>query len=717
VTDPRPYADTARVYREAGWRGVLPLPPKAKFFPPVGFTGRRDVDPDDVQIDRWVHERPQGNIALRLPDNVLGIDVDDYDGKAGARTLAEREAEWGLLPATWKVGSRNGLSGIRMFIVPTGMAWPGQVGDGIETIHRGHRYAVVQPSVHPNGGIYRWTAPDGTVDGFTIPRLADLAELPDEWVMGLSGGRFAKPAAERADADPEEVRAALNEWATPGEACRQVAARVGEATAILHGSGSRHDGIRDAMLPLLRLGQTGHSGVAWALEHVKQGFVEAISNRANPTEAAAEFYRMQVGGVLIILADLRPTETCSGPTCEHDPLAGLVFDMQGRIVADNPVPASTTLPATPEVTTDQVAAVEAEIAKETMRAYVREEARERVKKARAAKGIVIPPSVGNGRDYLNLPDEQVEWVVHDLLPSGGNATLTAQFKTGKTTLMGELVRSLCDGEPFLGKFKVRAEGRVALFNYELSRDQQKRWLQSVDIVNPERFSVWDLRGYRMPLTNPAVEDMVVAWLVEHEIETWIIDPFARAFVGSGDENDNGDVSTFLDTIDVIKRKSGVASVVMPVHTGRTEAEEGAEHARGASRLDDWPDVRWLLTRGKGQQNDVRYFRATGRDVEVEEESLTFEESTRRLTMGGWDRSTDRLRAIEGQIVAAVTEAPGMSQRGILDTVEGRQSDIKKAIKRAVDGRRLIQSEREGRGGGYSYYPFESRYFTQPGEGS
>ncbi len=71
---------------------------------------------------------------------------------------------------------------------------------------------------------------------------------------------------------------------------------------------------------------------------------------------------------------------------------------------------------------------------------------------------------------------------------------------------------------------------------------------------------------------------------------------------------------------------------MPTHTGRAAMDVGSERARGATRLDDWADVRWLLTRGTGEDIDNRYFRATGRDVETDEGVLEYNPLTRGLAL-------------------------------------------------------------------------------------
>ena len=75
----RPYGDAAVGYWEADWMGVLPLRAGAKSPPPSGYTGQDGGWPSRVDVQRWAEERPRANIGLRLPDDVIGLDVDDYD--------------------------------------------------------------------------------------------------------------------------------------------------------------------------------------------------------------------------------------------------------------------------------------------------------------------------------------------------------------------------------------------------------------------------------------------------------------------------------------------------------------------------------------------------------------------------------------------------------------------------------------------------------------
>lgn len=187
-----PYAAAADIYWRAGWRGILPLPANKKHDPPKGYTGASGADPYYPEVWEWINgPAGAGNIALRMPSNVIGIDVDDYGDKRGGDTLALAEAAHGALPSTWRSTSRDdGVSGIRLYRIPEGLAWPCEVGASIELIQTRHRYCVVWPSIHPEGRTYRWISPDGLVST-AVPDPDDLPLLPDSWVQAYTGGEFA----------------------------------------------------------------------------------------------------------------------------------------------------------------------------------------------------------------------------------------------------------------------------------------------------------------------------------------------------------------------------------------------------------------------------------------------------------------------------------------------------------------------------------------------
>lgn len=158
-----------------GWPCILPVPVTEKYPPPVGFTGSDGRDTDPLQLVTFATERPFHSIALRMPQTVIGIDVDAYE-KAGKRkqgdlTLAHYVQVWGPLPPTWISTARaDGVSGIRFYRVPA-QRYVTKLDTGttsdVEIIQRHHRYAVVWPSPNPQAPlidgpsgptapVYRW---------------------------------------------------------------------------------------------------------------------------------------------------------------------------------------------------------------------------------------------------------------------------------------------------------------------------------------------------------------------------------------------------------------------------------------------------------------------------------------------------------------------------------------------------------------------------------
>ena len=288
----------------------------------------------------------------------------------------------------------------------------------------------------------------------------------------------------------------------------------------------------------------------------------------------------------------------------------------------------------------------------------------------AASNYHTPIYVRSLTDELKLPIEEVKWTIKDVFPTGANVTLTAQYKAGKTTLINSLAKSLADGEKFLNYFdQPDHKGRIVIFNYEVSENQYRRWMNDVAIESSDKITLVHLRGKRLPLTVARVEDLVVGILKDNAAQTWILDPFARAFTGCGDENSNSDVGVFLDTLDVIKERAGVSNLVLPIHTGRAQ-ENGIDRARGATRLDDWADVRWLLKKTQ----DGRFFSADGRDVLQEEQMLTFDETTRSLTLGGVDSRMAKKRGLEDMWIDVVNANPGLSTSQLSDILGKRYDD-------------------------------------------
>ena len=210
-------------------------------------------------------------------------------------------------------------------------------------------------------------------------------------------------------------------------------------------------------------------------------------------------------------------------------------------------------------------------------------------------GTIEIPEFTNLAAFLDEPDNPTPFRITGVLPSGGRVILTAEKKAGKTTTTMNLIRSLADGDPFLGAYPTeRVSGSVTLIDTEMSRDQLRGWLRKQGIRNVDHVEVLTLRGRTgtFRITNPEVRAMWAEELRARNTEVLIIDPLGPIFAANDiDENSNTDVGKILDTLDALTVEAGASELILTHHAGHN-----AERARGASRLRGWPDAEWLLER-------------------------------------------------------------------------------------------------------------------------
>lgn len=293
------YGKWASEYRKSGWKGTLPLPPRMKKDPPAGYTGVTGAWPTADQVKSWARgKHKDGNVAIRMPEDVIGIDVDHgYNGKTGMDTLNELIEKWGPLPPTFKSGSRE-EGGIMFFKVPKEHNLPGGAGKDIDIIQHVHRYAVVYPSIHPDTqNRYFWRDADGEIIDY-VPQVDQLPALPDAWFEGLQREGFARSAeAKLTSSEISEWLGALN---GTQENCERVTEQLEAGLKDLSGQvGSRHDATLKHVWALLGLGATGHGNVRDALDVLKEAYIETVGpdRTGGPREAEDDFMDMVHRGV------------------------------------------------------------------------------------------------------------------------------------------------------------------------------------------------------------------------------------------------------------------------------------------------------------------------------------------------------------------------------------------------------------------------------------
>ncbi|WP_291313714.1 bifunctional DNA primase/polymerase [Corynebacterium sp. UBA2622] len=277
-------------YFECGW-APFPLP-AGKKFPPAGeVTGRNRKDNDFLK-ELWKNPVDNANVGLRIPDGVIGLDIDNYANKSGAKTRESLEIEYGALPPTFYNTRHGARSKSRhlFFQVPKGVEFK-QLGGGIDILQPHHRYAVAAPSTF-NGDAYKWYDTQDE-EMSTPPKVADLPALPDRWVDFLTKGpaRGATPKAEVPD-----YKSAIK-W---------LEGRVlpGEAGEVEIDSAKRHDSMHAAVFSTVNNAvNLGQPGAANTLEVIRKQFVAALTKTGDEIREK-EFYASVVDAVSKIKGEI-----------------------------------------------------------------------------------------------------------------------------------------------------------------------------------------------------------------------------------------------------------------------------------------------------------------------------------------------------------------------------------------------------------------------------
>lgn len=559
-----PYGDMANTYARAGWAGVVPLAGKAPAVP--GLTGYSGVDPDDALRGQFIQFYTANNIGLRMPVGVVGVDIDHYEGKTGADTLLELTRKAGsVLPATWSSTSRGpGQSRILFFRAhaPSGRKWRNQ--KHIEVIHRGHRHAVVWPSVHPNTGrLYQWYLPTGEpAHPGQFPRFTDLAEMPQEWMVALS--------------EPDDPRLAddVQNWlrqARDGEPCTIVSDRLGAALEALGKGAPKHETVRDTQLSLVSLAAAGHRGVYDSLRRLQSALLDLDSR----PEREAAWSRALTGAVSMVMAEHdAPGQKC---TCETSTIFSEMIDhlaaeqerqrqrfsmfMDPPAVLDD----ESLAPAPPRVTPegDPVGGP-------------------------MAKFFLTPAQMRELKPPAPLIDK--------LLYRGTLAWMVGQPGTFKSFVVLDMMAHLAEGRDWLGH-RVPAPVGVAYLVLEGSGGVSKRikaWEKHHGRPMSQEIRFWP---YPYNLADDAAINALKTYLAETKPGVLVIDTQAQAAFAF-DENDNSSMSQMIENIkSLVQVTASYGDDPQSAVTGLVVHHEAkAGGSRGASAIHGAQDTQLALVR-------------------------------------------------------------------------------------------------------------------------
>ena len=277
-------------------------------------------------------------------------------------------------------------------------------------------------------------------------------------------------------------------------------------------------------------------------------------------------------------------------------------------------------------------------------------------------------------ELLSRPDEEFDWVVDGMLPSGGLSLLVAKPKVGKSTMARNLALCVSRGESFLGRCCTK--GPVIYLALEEKQSEVKRHfaLMGAD----EHDSVFSCFG--------SIDGDPLALLLEllekFKPSLVIIDPLFL-FVRVRDGNDYAEVTRVLEPLRTLARKCG-AHFLLVHHMGKGAGEDG-DGVLGSTAL--FGAVDCLIEYRK---------RSTGRTVKniprygelLEETVIELDDSTGRIS-GGSTVEVERRRHIAKAVRDELANG-GLPESTLKDRVEGNNNLIQSVLREMVSGDEIIR---------------------------
>jgi len=545
----------------------------------------------------------------------------------------------------------------------------GSLGSGWGEIRGKNGVIVVAPTVHAEGGLYQWLA------------TGDVPELPPSLSEQLPDALAAVDAA-----DDYQVTTFLTQHT--GRSRTELLDIHVQAYRNKCASGeSRHDSMNGHLAGAMKEAKAGFYGAQIAADTLQSVFLEEVAKtphgkqKSSRTGAAA---RNEWRGLLawaVAQASASDSLETQARVAEKVPdLTELVVsvDADTRVSADDAT----------EAALDAAAAFAREVDREAFKLRVRDAAQRKVKAARS--GETFKPTFIGLDEFSAIEFNEQPWRIDQLMRTGSRIVVAAQYKAGKSTLVGNTVRSLADAVPFLDKFDTEP-ARVALIDNELHQPTLQQWLDDQAILNQAAVRLMPLRGRTgsFDILDPAIRTEWAEALADQTVDVVVFDCLRPVLDALGLSEDK-DAGRFLVAFDALLTEADVSEGIVVHHMGHS-----GERSRGDSRILDWPDATWKLVRQEPDDpGSARYFSAFGRDVDQPEGRLEFDPLTRRLSLiGGSRKESAGEEVIEPLLELLDDNTDGLSGRKVEEALMPAgytKAAIRSALKAARERELTVQ---------------------------
>lgn len=285
-------------------------------------------------------------------------------------------------------------------------------------------------------------------------------------------------------------------------------------------------------------------------------------------------------------------------------------------------------------------------------------------------------------DFLDEPDDQVDWVVEDRIPAGSVVLFVAPPKAGKSTAARELACAVSRGESWLG-WKT-TPGAVWLFVFEDKRSEVRKHVRRMDVARTDPLRLFIDQAPADLL--PQLHDLAA----KNRPTLIILDTLARALKVK-DFNDYAEITQRFEPLLNLTRVTG-ATLLLLYHSSVHVSREGLDAVLGSTALSGSVDNILILKR-TDQQRVLSSVQRIGPDLEPTVIVLNLE--TGRLERAGRKRDVDDADLGQRIVAALQPTTEPVTEKWLQAAVEGRNADKVRVLRRLLG---LAQVRRFGVGG-------------------
>lgn len=289
---------------------------------------------------------------------------------------------------------------------------------------------------------------------------------------------------------------------------------------------------------------------------------------------------------------------------------------------------------------------------------------------------------------LNEPEEEINWIVENLLPSGGFSIVVAKPKIGKSTFARQVALNVARGEDCIGRKTIK--GCVLYISLEEKRSEVKNHFKLMGATGVE-----DLGVYVGDVPEEAHK-----WL-EREVERKrpvlvIVDTLFR-FAHVNDVNDYTSILSALNPLLTLARNK--SAHLMCIHHARKAGGDGADTTLGSTAIFGSVDTAIVLKKSDGKRT-IETQQRYGTDLEPT--VMIFDVDSKTISLGGSKEEEDTKKIATEILEFLKMNKDPVGEPVIEEEVEGRTTLKRKALRMLVITGEVMRSGSGKRGDPFMY---------------